>query len=334
MLDRVVESDLPAVRQMQLPKSMQSFFFPKFGVFAVAYGAMATFPLFFGDSSLFLTTDLLIMALFACSFNLIFGKAGMLSFGHAAFYGGGAYMVALLQARTGLPFWVGFVSAPVTAGLVALGLGITITRVGGIILAMVTLAFGQLVYTLATALYDYTGGDDGLPVNLPAWLLNSGYAFEFVLIIVTFCLIFLYVVWQSAFGMALEAIQDNPQRASYVGLNIKAYRVAAFVIAGSLAGVAGALRAVTQQMAFPGLLHWSQSAEPVLMTLIGGVETFVGPIIGAAFFVLFNFYLTSTTDYPLLAFGILVLLSVLFLPQGLAGSFIQFWKGWGRAPKQ
>jgi branched-chain amino acid transport system permease protein len=315
-------------------KKMPSFSFPQLGMFAIAFGAMTTFPLYFGDSALFLTTDLLIMALFACSFNLIFGKAGMLSFGHAAFYGGGAYVVALLEANTGLPFWVAFASAPVAAGLVAFGLGIAISRVGGIILAMVTLAFGQLTYTLATALYAYTGGDDGLPVNLPAWLLKSGFAFEFILIVVTFCLLFLYVIWQSAFGMALQAIQDNPQRASFAGLNIKAYRVAAFVIAGSLAGVAGALRVVTQQMAFPGLLHWSQSAEPILMALIGGIDTFIGPIIGAAFFVLFNFFLTSTTDYPLLAFGILVLLSVLFLPKGIAGSLIQIWNGERRAPEQ
>lgn len=313
---------------------MPSLSFPQFGIFVIALAAMATFPLFLGDSPLFLMSDLLIMALFACSFNLIFGKAGMLSFGHAAFYGGGAYMVALLEAHTRLPFLIAFILAPVTAGLVAFALGLVVVRVGGIILAMVTLAFGQLIYTLATALYAYTGGDDGMPVNLPAWLLQSSFVFEFVLIVVMACLLFLYIVWQSAFGMALEAIQDNPQRASFAGLNIKAYRVAAFVIAGSLAGVAGGLRAVTQQMAYPGLLHWSQSAEPVLMALIGGVETFVGPIIGAAFFVLFNFFLTSTTNYPLLAFGILVLLAVLFLPRGIAGTIMHVWHGGRGAAKQ
>jgi branched-chain amino acid transport system permease protein len=107
-------------------------------------------------------------------------------------------------------------------------------------------------------------------------------------------------------------------------LNIRVYRVAAFVIAGSFAGAAGGIRAISQQMAFPGLLHWSQSAEPVLMALIGGAETFVGPIIGAAFFVLINFVLTSATEYPLFAFGVLVLLTVLFMPQGIAGTVLQW----------
>jgi branched-chain amino acid transport system permease protein len=288
------------------------------------FGALACFPLFLGDSALFVTTDLLIMALVACSYNLLFGKSGMLSFGHAAFYGGGAYLVALLQVHAKVPLIAAVLLAPVLTGLVAFGLGLLIVRAGGIVLAMMTLAFGQLVYTLTTGLYAYTGGDDGLGLALPEWLLRSGPAFEFSLVAVSICLVVLYVVSESAFGMALEAIRDNPQRASFLGLNIRVYRVAAFVIAGSFAGAAGGIRAISQQMAFPGLLHWSQSAEPVLMALIGGAETFVGPIIGAAFFVLINFVLTSTTEYPLFAFGVLVLLTVLFMPQGIAGTVLQW----------
>lgn len=297
----------------------------------LALGIAAALPLFAGDSAIFLASDLMIMSLFACSFNLMFGKAGMLSFGHAVFYGGGAYTVALLQARAGLGLIPALLVAPLITTLAALALGLLTIRVSGMIFAMVTLAFGQLVYTLATALYSFTGGDDGLGVTLPNWMLRTGVLYELVFLVVVACIALLYVISNSAFGMALEAIQDNPQRAAFSGLNVRMYRLAAFVIAGGFAGVSGALRVLTQQMAFPTLLHWSQSAEPLLMSLIGGADTFLGPVVGATFFVLLNFFLTSTTDYPLLVFGLAVLFTVLFMPRGIAGSLEQILRRTARA---
>ena len=155
--------------------------------------------------------------------------------------------------------------------------------------------------------------------------------YELVVVIVVACIAFLYIISNSAFGLALEAIQDNPERAAFSGLNIRMYRLAAFVIAGSFAGISGALRVLTEQMAFPTLLHWSQSAEPLLMSLIGGADTFFGPVMGATFFVLLNFFLTGTTDYPLLVFGLAVLFTILFMPRGIAGFLEQIWQRVRRA---
>lgn len=291
----------------------------------VSLSIVMALPFVAGDSIIFLANDLMIMALFASSFNLMFGKTGMLSFGHAVFYGGGAYTVALLQAHAGVGLIPALLLAPLVATIGAFALGLVTIRVSGMIFAMVTLAFGELIYTLATGLYAFTGGDDGLGVKLTNWMLQSQALYEFIFFVVASCIALLYMISNSAFGLALEAIRDNPQRAAFSGLNVQMYRLAAFVISGGFAGVSGALRVLSQQMAFPSLLHWSQSAEPLLMSLIGGADTFVGPIIGAAFFVLLNFFLTSTTDYPLLVFGLLVLFTVLFFPRGIAGSLDQIW---------
>ena len=140
---------------------------------ALGLGSILALPLFAGDTIIFLAIDLMIMALFACSFNLMFGKAGMLSFGHAVFYGGGAYTVALLQNHVGVGLIPALFMAPLVTTLIALALGLVTIRVSGMIFAMVTLAFGELVYTLVTALYSFTGGDDGLGITLPSWMLQS-----------------------------------------------------------------------------------------------------------------------------------------------------------------
>jgi len=281
-------------------------------------------PLVIKDAYLFISIDFLIMALFAVSYNLLLGQAGMLSFGHAAYYGIGAYTVAILYAKLGVPVYVGIFAAPVISGLVALAVGWFAVRVTGMYFAMLTLAFGQLLHTIVMGWYGFTGGDDGLPVMPPDWLLSAQHYYLFVLTVVVISIAVLRLVSISAFGVALNAIRENRQRAVFVGLNVKGYELAAFVIAGSFAGIAGSLRAPFQQMAFPSLLHWGQSAEPVLMALAGGIHSFLGPVVGAALFVFANFIITSFSDYPLLIFGIIVLLVVMFLPGGVAGAV----EGW------
>jgi len=277
-------------------------------------------PWLIKDAYLFISIDFLIMALFAISYNLLLGQAGMLSFGHAAYYGLGAYAVAILYAKLGVPVQVGIFAAPVISGLIALVVGWFAVRVTGMYFAMLTLAFGQLLHTIVMGWYSFTGGDDGLPVMPPDWLLPARNYYLFVLTIVVVCIAALRLVSVSSFGMALRAIRENRQRAVFVGLNVRGYELAAFVIAGAFAGVAGSLRAPFQQMAFPSLLYWAQSAEPVLMALAGGIQSFLGPVLGAALFVFANFIITTFSDYPLLIFGSIVLLVVLFLPGGVAGA--------------
>lgn len=283
---------------------------------AIAYGL----PLFIKDAYLFLSIDFLIMALFAVSYNLLLGQAGMLSFGHAAYYGLGAYTVAILYAKLGIPVHAGIVAAPLVAGLIALCVGWFAVRVTGMYFAMLTLAFGQLLHTIVMGWYSFTGGDDGLPVMPPAWLQSAQGYYFFVLTIVVASIALLRLISLSPFGVALSSIRENRQRAVFVGLNVRAYELAAFVVAGAFAGIAGALRAPFQQMAFPSLMHWGQSAEPVLMALAGGIHSFLGPVVGAAIFVFANFVITTFSDYPLMIFGGIVLVLVLFLPGGVVGA--------------
>lgn len=284
------------------------------------------FPFLVGESYLFISIDFLIMALFAMSYNLLLGQAGMLSFGHAAYYGMGAYTVAILFAKLQVPIYFGLLVAPLVAGAVALVVGWFSVRVTGMYFAMLTLAFGQLLHTVVMGWYSFTGGDDGLPVIPPDWLLPARNYYLFVLSVTLVCIAALWVISLSPFGAALRAIRENRQRAVFIGLGVRNYELAAFVIAGAFAGVAGALRAPAQQMAFPSLMHWTQSAEPVLMALAGGIYSFFGPIVGAAIFVFANFAITTFSGYPLLVFGILVLLIVLYLPGGVAGAVTQQWE--------
>ncbi|HKU98128.1 MAG TPA: branched-chain amino acid ABC transporter permease [Vineibacter sp.] len=288
--------------------------------------ALYLLPFVLGESYLFLSIDFLIMALFAVSYNLLLGQAGMLSFGHAAYYGLGAYTVAILFNKLAVPVYVGLLASPFIAGAIALAVGWFAVRVTGMYFAMLTLAFGQLLHTVVMGWYGFTGGDDGLPVMPPDWLLPARNYYLFVLTVTLVSLAALRLITLSAFGTALNAIRENRQRAIFVGLGVRNYELGAFVIAGAFAGIAGAMRAPLQQMAFPSLLHWSQSAEPVLMALAGGIHTFAGPIVGAAIFVFTNFVITTYSEYPLLVFGVIVLLVVLYLPGGVAGAIIAAWE--------
>ncbi|CAG2160745.1 branched-chain amino acid ABC transporter permease [Cupriavidus numazuensis] len=277
-------------------------------------------PFAIGESYVFLTIDFLIMSLFAMSFNLLLGQGGMLSFGHATFYGLGAYAVAILQNKFGISPWIGIAAAPLAAGIGALVIGWLSVRVTGMYFAMLTLAFGQLVFTVVLGWYSFTGGDDGLPVEIPQWMQSARPYYYFCLVIVVTSIWLIYRVTKSPFGRAVSAIRDNRERAAYIGLNVRQMELRMFVVAGAFAGAAGGLRSPLQQMAFPSLLHWGQSAEPVLMTLAGGINTFFGPIVGAGIFVFTNFLVTSNFQYPLLVFGGIVLIIVLFLPEGIVGT--------------
>lgn len=277
-------------------------------------------PFAIGESYVFLTIDFLIMSLFAMSFNLLLGQGGMLSFGHATFYGLGAYAVAILQNKFGISPWIGIVAAPLAAGIGALVIGWISVRVTGMYFAMLTLAFGQLVFTVVLGWYSFTGGDDGLPVEIPQWMQSARPYYYFCLVIVVTSIWLIYRITKSPFGSAVSAIRDNRERAAYIGLNVRQMELRMFVVAGTFAGIAGGLRSPLQQMAFPSLLHWGQSAEPVLMALAGGINTFFGPIVGAGIFVFTNFLVTSNFQYPLLIFGGIVLIIVLFLPDGIVGT--------------
>jgi branched-chain amino acid transport system permease protein len=273
------------------------------------------------------TTQVLIWSLFAVSFNLLMGYTGMVSFGQAAYLGIGGYTAGLLLKNiAGFPFWLGLVMAPVGGALAALVIGYFCVRRTHIYFAILTLAFGHIVYLIAFKWYDFTGGDNGLiGIPVPKWIAEPTFAnyYKFVLVI---CVVAIYLLWRivnSPFGRALTAIRENPERADFIGIPVDRYRLYAFVLVGAFSGLAGALIMINDRSVYPDLAHWTQSTQVLLMVLLGGVYTFFGPIVGAL--LLRTMDADITQNYPeiwqLFLGGVLVL--ILFgLPGGIVG-FIQ-----------
>ncbi len=281
----------------------------------------------------FIFTEILILGLFAASFNLIFGYTGMLSFGHAAFFGIGSYAMALVLIHLELPFVVSLLVSMGVSALLALVIGFFCVRLNEVYFAMLTLAFGMMVFAIAYQWRSVTNGSDGLAgfslgsfgLGLDLTLGNPAVYYHVVLAIVAIASAVLYLICRSSFGMILRAIRQNPERVSFAGLNVRTYRLVAFVIAGSFAGLAGGLIAPFLRVASPELLHWSMSAEPILMAILGGTGYFLGPFIGAAVFVLLETWITSFTESWMLVLGIILALMVIFFRKGLLGTVLDWW---------
>jgi branched-chain amino acid transport system permease protein len=286
-------------------------------------------PLFAGRFYQYLLTQIFIASLMAIAFNLLLGTTGLLSFGQAAFFGVGAYTVGLLLTKGGFGTLPALVLAPVATAVVAGIIGFFCVRLSGVHFAMLTLAFGQLIFTVVYKWYGLTGGDNGIqgiPVKpiplggLGALDLGSTQAmYYFVLVVVGLSVEFLRRVRSSPFGATLKAIRENGQRASFLGVNILLYRWTAFVVAGAFTGLAGGLFAMMEKAISPEIIHWSKSSEPVFMAIIGGIYTFVGPAVGAVVYVILNSYLVAWTEKWALVLGLVLLTLVLLLPGGVVG---------------
>jgi len=285
----------------------------------------------------FLATDIAILALFAVSLNLLLGYTGLISFGHAAYFGIGAYTCAILMKTYSVPFGFAFLAAGGAAGAFAAVFGFFCVRSTKIYFAMLTLAFAQIVWAICFKWNSVTGGEQGLS-NVPypdlSWtahlpLLGSlkiGEQFYLlVVVLVTLCFALLHRLVRSPFGRILTAIRENPERAEFVGVNVRMYQLAAFTVAGVFAGLAGALFGLFNRGVFPEFAYWSKSAEVLIMVILGGVGHFWGPAIGAAALTLLNQQITSYTQYWPLVLGT-VLIALLFgFPGGIVGSLHAAW---------
>jgi branched-chain amino acid transport system permease protein len=262
----------------------------------------------------------LIGALFALSFNVLFGYTGLLSFGQATFFGVGAYALALLMKKAGLSFALAFVlSVPITA-VTAGVIGFFCSRATEFFFSILTLAFGQLLFVVASKWYTLTAGDDGIQSVIPPAALGSATRYYyFSLAVVALATGALWWIVRSPFGYTLQSIRDNPQRSLAIGIDLRWYRWMAFVVSGAFAGVAGALFTTFNWAVAPTELDWTKSAEPVVMTLIGGPHLFGGPIVGAAIFTFFQFYLGKHTLFWALSMGVVILFVVRFMPGGVGG---------------
>jgi branched-chain amino acid transport system permease protein len=273
---------------------------------------------------LYLAIKIIVWALFATSFNLVMGYGGMMSFGHAAFYGVGAYTCALLLVKTSCPMPLAFLAAPLAAALAGLVIGYFSVKIRGIFyFATLTLSFAQLLYILVFKWRSFTLGDDGIQgIPTPALIstLETYVNYYYFALIVTF--ICLYVLWRilrSPFVMILRTLRENPERSTFIGVSVQTHRLIAFIISAFFSGVAGALFVFLETSIAPDIFRWSISGEVLLMGLLGGMQVFLGPLLGAAIMVLLNSFITSYTEYWGLFIGVTLVLIVLFFPQGVGG---------------
>tara|TARA_Y100000766_G_scaffold235074_1_gene210316 strand:+ start:43 stop:984 length:942 start_codon:yes stop_codon:yes gene_type:complete len=267
-----------------------------------------------------LSTEILVYALFALSLNVIIGFSGNVSFGHAAYFAIGGYANAILLTTYGWPLIFAFPAAVVLSGVAAAFVAYFCTRLTDIYFAMLTLAFSMLVWAIAFKWRSVTGGDDGfVGVTVPALIDTRVPFFYFTLIVVTTSCIILWLICHSAFGQSLIAVRENLTRAGFIGVNTRLMRGIAFVIAGTFAGVAGAIFAMYNRGVYTESAFWAESAQVLIMTLLGGMYSFFGPAIGAAALYLLERFSNEYTEYWPTVLGVILLIIVLVLPEGLVG---------------
>ena len=273
----------------------------------------------------------LIAAIGALGFNLLLGYTGLLSFGHSAFFGGGAYTVAFMVKYLKLASMELFLAgSALTSAILSLVFGFVCVRYTRIFFGILTLALSQVLWSLAFKFFNITGGSDGLRVPTPtiigggvpddkmAFLSHQYY--YYVLVLFAIAVVLMWLIVHSPFGKALQAIRDNEVRAEFIGIRIRRYRLIAFVISGVFTGVAGALWAPLNGLASPDILVWTFSGEIVFMTVLGGFRTFVGPIVGAIAFTYLKTYAVGFTVYWQLLLGTVLVVLVLVLPTGIMGA--------------
>jgi branched-chain amino acid transport system permease protein len=294
---------------------------PHYKIFvAVVLVALIAAPLLVANFVLVLVTDILVLALFAASLHFLMSIGGLVSFGHAAFYGGGAYAAALMVTYATTPFELALLLAPFGAGLLALVIGWFCVRLSGVYFAMLTLAFAQVAWSVVFQWSEVTNGDDGLLGIWPAAWASGTVVFYYVALTVAAAGIFLIrrVVF-APFGYGLRATRDSMLRSAAIGIDIKRQQLVAFVFAGAMAGLAGGLFAFSKGSVFPDEMAIPRSFDALLMVLLGGLQSLSGPVVGAAAFTWLHDELVTFAYWRLLV-GLTIVALVLLFPQGLGGA--------------
>jgi branched-chain amino acid transport system permease protein len=282
--------------------------------------ALAGVPLVLPTFWISIVVEIFAFALFASSLHLLMSVGGMVSFGHAAYFGLGAYGAAVLLQLAGVPMPAAFALAPVAAALAACVFGYFCVRLTSIYFAMLTLAFAQIVYAVVHQWDDVTGGDNGMLSVWPApWLATPSRYYYWALAATVVGLLLLRLVTASPFGLTLRAVRDHARRAEAVGVNIRVLQWTAFVVAGFVAGLGGAIYAFLKGSVFPVYTESPMSVQPLVMVLLGGVGSPAGPLIGAAVYKLLDTVITRYTDYWQIVLGAILLVLVLAFPRGIAG---------------
>jgi branched-chain amino acid transport system permease protein len=296
---------------------------------------LLTFPLFMPFKAI--ATNILIYGLFALGFNMLYGYLGLLSFGHAALFGAGAYACGIALVHFGLPWYLG-ISLGIAAGmLIAAVIGVLAIRTRGIYFAMVTLALAQCVYFIAYQAVSWTGGESGLrgidvtELNIFSLRLNFIDPLIRYYVVCMFVIAALFVlsrILASPFGAVMEAVRENEARALACGFDARATRLLAFVMSGAFCGLAGALQALQLSIVSVETLYFSTSGMVLMMALLGGMGTFFGPFIGAGVFLLLENLVSIWTVHWQLVVGVIFVACVLFFPRGIWGTFLHRWAQW------
>jgi len=285
--------------------------------------ALLCIPLTESRFYVFLGTDILIFGLFAVSLNLLLGYTGLVSFGHATYFGIGAYTCAILMKKASVPFPLAFAAAGALGGISALIIGFFCVRLTKVYFAMLTLAFSQIVWAMAFKWNSLTGGDNGfVGVPFPQFLDSKVRFYYFAFAVVALSLFLLRQVVNSPFGRVLTTIRENPERTEFIGINVKLFQLVAFILSGVFAAISGALFGIFNHSVFPDILFWPASAEVLIMTLLGGIYSFFGPVVGSAVLLFVRIQVTSYTEHWPVILGFTLAFLLFFFPGGIMG-FLQ-----------
>ena len=288
--------------------------------------ALAGVPLAGSDYLVDLTTEIAIYVLFATSLNVLVGYAGNVSFGHAAYFALGGYSCAILLTTCDWPLYACLPAALLFCAVCAAAVGFFCVRLTDIYFAMLTLAFAMLVWSVAFKWRSLTGGDDGfVGVTLPQALTSRTLFYYFCQVLVWGSVAVLWGICRSPFGRVLTAIRENRGRAEFLGVDTRLMRWAAFVVAGTFAGLAGALFAMYNRGVYVESAFWPESAQVLIMVLLGGMYSFLGPALGAAVLYLLEQLANQVTEYWPAVLGVILLAVVLAAPEGLAG-LVRRWR--------
>jgi branched-chain amino acid transport system permease protein len=292
--------------------------------------ALCMVPFLAGKFTIYLAMRIMLLGIFAVGYNLLLGQTGLLSFGHGAFYAAGAYGLGLFGVHVSTHPLLGVAAGIAAAVLLALLVGYLCVRHTEIYFAMLTLACGMMAFSFFWNAREITGGDDGLigilrsPVSLFGGIaIPIGKDRQFYFFVLFFFALSLWAahrVRQSPFGLALAGIRENARRSEFAGVPVRRYRLAVFALSGAFAGLAGALEALLESNARPFMAHWTHSAEPVLVSLLGGLSSLAGPLVGSAIFVAMREIVQRFTENWMLWFGIVLLVIILGFRGGVVGT--------------
>jgi branched-chain amino acid transport system permease protein len=302
----------------------------------IALGAaLCAVPFASGKFAPYLLMRVMMMGIFALGYNLLLGRTGLLSFGHGAFYAAGAYGLGLFSLHVSPHPLLGLAVGVAAAALLALGIGFLCVRSSEVYFSMLTLAFGMMFFALVWNAREVTGGDDGLigvmraPISLGFARIPIAKESHFYFLVL---LLFALAVWvshrirSSPFGLVLAGIRENATRSAFAGVPVRRYRLAAFVISAAFAGLAGALEVLLESGARPFMAHWTHSAEPILVSLFGGLHTLTGPLVGSLFFIGMREIIQRFTEHWMLAFGIVLLVVIMGFRGGVVGVISEAWR--------